>query len=62
MKTKEQTRTEMREVMQYMAWLMFNSFDDQDMRKAEETKPINGEEITAKRGVCLLVQSFEKEW
>lgn len=57
--TREEARENMRPVMQYMAWLMLNSFDDQDMRKAEEIKPINGEEITAKRGVYLLVRSFE---
>lgn len=52
--------TNMREVMQYMAWLMFNGFDNEEMRKAEDVMPINGEEITAKRGVYLLVRSCER--
>ena len=58
--TREEARTNMREVMQYMAWLMFNGFDNEEMREAEDTMPINGEETTAKRGVYLLVRSFER--
>lgn len=53
-------KTEMSEVMQYMAWIMFNGFDHEEMRAAEDKMPINGEEITAKRGVYLLVRSCER--
>ena len=55
------TQDQMRDVMQYMAWLMFNGFDNKEMNEAEDRMPINGEQTTAKRGVCLLVQSFDKE-
>lgn len=50
----------MSEVMQYMAWLMFNGFDNEEMRVEEDLIPINSDRITAKRGVCLLVQSCER--
>ena len=57
MKNAEQ----MREVMRYMGWLMFNGFDNEEQREAEDRIPINGKIITAKEGVALLVQSFERE-
>lgn len=50
----------MSEVMQYMAWLMFNGFDYEEIRKEEDLIPINGDKITSKRGVVLLVKSFER--
>ena len=56
MKNAEQ----MREVMRYMGWLMFNGFDYEEKREAEDRIPINGTEITAKRGVQLLIQGFER--
>ena len=50
---------EMKDVMQYMAWLMFNGFDEMRVREEEDLIPINSEQITTKRGVYLLVRSFE---
>lgn len=50
----------MSEVMQYMAWIMFNGFDYEEKRKEEDLIPINGDKITSKRGVVLLVKSFER--
>lgn len=50
-----------REAMRYIGWIMFNGFDNEDQRVAEDTIPINGQIITAKEGVALLVQSFERK-
>lgn len=57
MKNAEQ----MREVMRYMGWLMFNGFDNKEQNELEDRIPINGKIITAKEGVVLLVQGFERE-
>lgn len=56
-----QNATEMREVMRYMGWLMFNGFDNEEQRELEDRIPINSQIITAKEGVALLVQAFERE-
>lgn len=52
---------EMREIMRYMGWLMFNGFDNEEQRAAEDRIPINGKQTTAKHGVQLLIQGFERE-
>ncbi len=57
MQNAEQTR----EAMRYMGWLMFNGFDNEEQRELEDRIPINGKIITAKEGVALLVQAFERE-
>lgn len=56
-----QNAEQMREVMRYMGWLMFNGFDNEEQRELEDRIPINGVITTAKRGVALLVQGFERE-
>ena len=56
-----QNAEQMREVMRYIGWMMFNGFDSEEQRQIEDRTPINGAEVTAKRGVTLLVQGFERE-
>lgn len=56
-----QNEVQMREVMRYIGWMMFNGFDNEEQRELEDRIPINGKIITAKEGLALLVQGFERE-
>lgn len=56
-----QNATEMREIMRYIGWMMFNGFDNEEQRAVEDRIPINGTQATAKNGVQLLIQGFERE-